>query len=189
MALNGMEAAAGVEPANSGFADRRLSHLAMPPHIARQSRRVHSLSSDERSGPGNAGPASGGKFMEREKGFAPSTICMASRCSTVALLPHQTESETLAADLCCRPPPLSRRSPPVSAADPRRSSGAGNGIRTRDPQLGKLMLYQLSYSRSLRPFLLTPSGLPAARLIRSWWAMQDLNLRLLACEASALPLS
>jgi hypothetical protein len=24
---------------------------------------------------------------------------------------------------------------------------AGNGIRTRDPQLGKLMLYQLSYSR------------------------------------------
>ena len=25
--------------------------------------------------------------------------------------------------------------------------GAGNGIRTRDPQLGKLMLYQLSYSR------------------------------------------
>src|SRR5208283_3296032 len=26
-------------------------------------------------------------------------------------------------------------------------SGAGNGSRTRDPQLGKLMLYQLSYSR------------------------------------------
>ena len=25
--------------------------------------------------------------------------------------------------------------------------GAGNGARTRDPQLGKLMLYQLSYSR------------------------------------------
>ncbi len=25
--------------------------------------------------------------------------------------------------------------------------GAGNGTRTRDPQLGKLMLYQLSYSR------------------------------------------
>ncbi len=24
---------------------------------------------------------------------------------------------------------------------------AGNGTRTRDPQLGKLMLYQLSYSR------------------------------------------
>ncbi len=25
--------------------------------------------------------------------------------------------------------------------------GAGDGIRTRDPQLGKLMLYQLSYAR------------------------------------------
>ena len=26
--------------------------------------------------------------------------------------------------------------------------GAGNGTRTRNPQLGRLMLYQLSYSRS-----------------------------------------
>ncbi len=25
--------------------------------------------------------------------------------------------------------------------------GAGDGARTRDPQLGKLMLYQLSYTR------------------------------------------
>ncbi len=25
--------------------------------------------------------------------------------------------------------------------------GAGNGIRTRDPRLGKPMLYQLSYAR------------------------------------------
>ena len=29
--------------------------------------------------------------------------------------------------------------------------GAGNGIRTRDIQLGKLALYQLSYSRPFRP--------------------------------------
>ena len=27
------------------------------------------------------------------------------------------------------------------------SDGAGNGIRTRDPNLGKVVLYQLSYSR------------------------------------------
>ncbi len=26
-------------------------------------------------------------------------------------------------------------------------NGAGNEVRTRDPQLGRLMLYQLSYSR------------------------------------------
>src|SRR5678815_2509566 len=31
----------------------------------------------------------------------------------------------------------------------RAEYGAGNGARTRDPQLGRLMLYQLSYSRSL----------------------------------------
>ena len=29
----------------------------------------------------------------------------------------------------------------------RRQGGAGDGIRTRDIQHGKLMLYQLSYSR------------------------------------------
>ena len=27
------------------------------------------------------------------------------------------------------------------------NAGAGNGIRTRDPNLGKVVLYQLSYSR------------------------------------------
>lgn len=33
-------------------------------------------------------------------------------------------------------------------------------------------------------------GVPFTRLIGfSWWAVQDLNLRPLACEASALPLS
>ena len=31
----------------------------------------------------------------------------------------------------------------------RKKYGAGNGDRTRDPQLGRLMLYHLSYSRPL----------------------------------------
>ena len=30
-------------------------------------------------------------------------------------------------------------------------NGAGNEIRTRDPQLGRLMLYQLSYTRLIKP--------------------------------------
>src|SRR3989338_4533706 len=45
---------------------------------------------------------------------------------------------------------------PVTSSLPRKRSTtelrghrAGNGIRTRDPQLGRLMLYQLSYSRHL----------------------------------------
>ena len=29
---------------------------------------------------------------------------------------------------------------------------AGNGTRTRDPNLGKVVLYQLSYSRNLQSF-------------------------------------
>jgi hypothetical protein len=59
---------------------------------------------------------------------------------------------------------------------------AGDGVRTRDPQLGKLMLCQLSYSRArtlnlneLRPF---------DQSHRS-----DLNRRPLDYESSALPLS
>jgi hypothetical protein len=32
-------------------------------------------------------------------------------------------------------------------AGPRRAAGAGDGIRTRDSELGKLVLYQLSYAR------------------------------------------
>ena len=38
-------------------------------------------------------------------------------------------------------------------------SGADNGARTRDPHLGKVVLYQLSHVR-----------------IYKWWAIQDLNL-------------
>ena len=39
------------------------------------------------------------------------------------------------------------------------SSGADNGARTRDPHLGKVVLYQLSHVRTIK-----------------WWAIQDLNL-------------
>src|SRR5438046_1378587 len=37
--------------------------------------------------------------------------------------------------------------PPRTRLQPDRSSGAGDGIRTRDIQLGRLELYQLSYTR------------------------------------------
>ena len=32
---------------------------------------------------------------------------------------------------------------------PTASYGAGNGVRTRDTKLGKLVLYQLSYARAI----------------------------------------
>jgi hypothetical protein len=39
---------------------------------------------------------------------------------------------------------------PVNSHRPREivQSRAGNGTRTRDPNLGKVVLYQLSYSRT-----------------------------------------
>ncbi len=39
----------------------------------------------------------------------------------------------------------------LSAGPPVRRFRAGNGIRTRDPNLGKVVLYQLSYSRRWTP--------------------------------------
>ena len=41
-----------------------------------------------------------------------------------------------------------RRSPKLSYT-PICNFGAGNETRTRDPNLGKVMLYQLSYSRKI----------------------------------------
>ena len=40
---------------------------------------------------------------------------------------------------------------PLDRGFGQEKSGAGNETRTRDPDLGKVVLYQLSYSRSERP--------------------------------------
>ena len=53
---------------------------------------------------------------------------------------------------------------------------AGNGTRTRDPNLGKVVLYQLSYSRLARMQIVVPGsrlrnripGAPGALLRRPW---------------------
>jgi hypothetical protein len=46
----------------------------------------------------------------------------------------------------------------------RQKIGAGNGVRTRDPQLGRLMLYQLSYSRT-KTYQYANPGLNCQK----WW--------------------
>jgi hypothetical protein len=56
-----MEAAPGLEPGNNGFADRCLSHLAMPPFYILK--------------------------MERANGFEPSTSTLARWHSTTELRP------------------------------------------------------------------------------------------------------
>ena len=55
---------------------------------------------------------------------------------------------------CIDPNLIKRKKPRISEAV---KSGADNGARTRDPNLGKVVLYQLSH-------------------VRKWWAIQDLNL-------------
>ena len=44
--------------------------------------------------------------------------------------------------------PVTSPLPRVCSTTELHGRGAGNGIRTRDPQLGRLMLYQLSYFRN-----------------------------------------
>src|SRR6266850_2135002 len=66
--------------------------------------------------------------------------------------------------------------------------GAGNGIRTRDIQLGRLTLYQLSYSRGLLVFCPEVGG---GRRIRTFEGVsrQIYSLLPLAARASLLGVS
>ena len=65
---------------------------------------------------------------------------------------------TPAQELCNRPDrtpveaPRVFRVPDRVRRNDREGPRAGDGIRTRDPQLGRLMLYHLSYSRIARSY-------------------------------------
>ena len=61
--------------------------------------------------------------------------------------------------------------------------GAGDETRTRDFHLGKVALYQLSYSRSQT--MQTDTALP--NFIMLWSGKRDSNPRPSAWEADALP--
>ena len=62
---------------------------------------------------------------------------------------------------------------------PRRRNGAEDGTRTRDPHLGKVMLYQLSHFRSK-----DPSTLRWCREPDSNWRHRDFQSRALPTELS-----
>jgi|GEM_PF-1591584 hypothetical protein len=51
--------------------------------------------------------------------------------------------------MLARRPSITKTKNPTSYEAGLPESGAGNEIRTRDPDLGKVVLYQLSYSRSV----------------------------------------
>ena len=61
------------------------------------------------------------------------------------------------AGLCLTTWPLRRICKGPTLIGPGAYNGADNGARTRDPNLGKVVLYQLSH-------------------VRIWWAIQDSNL-------------
>ncbi len=123
-----LEAAAGIEPANSGFADRCLNHLATPPPILL--RELRSLRSTRNFGTSRAAPNPSQFWSGRGDSNSRPSAWQADALPT-ELLPHLVPN------------------------------GAGKGIRTPDPQLGKLMLYRLSYSRPpLRRCRLLPLSLP-----------------------------
>ncbi len=51
--------------------------------------------------------------------------------------------------MLARRPSIPKTKSPTSYEAGLPESGAGNEIRTRDPDLGKVVLYQLSYSRNV----------------------------------------
>src|SRR5439155_2017269 len=65
--------------------------------------------------------------------------------------------------------PRRRSTPELRGREPTSFasfSGAGDEIRTRDPQLGRLMLYQLSYTRSLNCGLRNSNcGMPVSQRV------------------------
>ena len=148
-----LEAAAGIEPANSDFADRCLNHLATPPPKYWSGR-----------GDSNSRPSA-----------------WQADALPTELLPHLFFYWFVGAAFVPR-----LKSGQECPSYGRLHCGAGKGIRTPDPQLGKLMLYRLSYSRPplCRCRLLS---LCCRCAVVKWWAVQGLNLRPLPCEESALP--
>ena len=138
-----LEAAAGVEPAYNGFADRRLNHLAMPPpnwRRAWQRPRTPRVSTPSYGGRGlirlRARGGGGGRPRPTKHVYCRAhPSWRAARTGGVqAPALHETEKASRAC-----------------AGLARVVFGAEDGIRTHDLLLGKEALYQLSYFRSIRP--------------------------------------
>ena len=116
-----VEATSGIEPLNRGFADPPLNHLGTSPRTLPPLGRFRRLRK----------PASWWVRLAAPRGFEPRQTDSKS-----AVLPLDEGAETRS---------LAGRLPDRQ----HQGSGAEDGTRTRDPHLGKVMLYQLSHFRSI----------------------------------------
>ena len=116
-----MEATVGIGPTHRGFADLPLNHLGTSPRTLPPVGRIRRLGK----------PTSWWIRLAAPRGFEPRHT---DSKSAVLPLDEGAETRSLAGG---RP------------GRQRKESGAEDGTRTRDPHLGKVMLYQLSHFRSI----------------------------------------
>ena len=129
-----VEATSGFEPLNRGFADLRVKPLH---HVASGSQPGDcAIGARVRPGHGPGGTA-GSREVVAPRGFEPRPTDPKS-----AVLPLDEG----AAD--SRGGSRRDRLPMPGTSPARQRNGAEDGTRTRDPHLGKVMLYQLSHFRS-----------------------------------------
>ena len=128
-----VEATSGIEPLNRGFADLPLNHLGTSPRTLPPLGRFRRLGK----------PASWWVRLAAPRGFEPRQTDSKS-----AVLPLDEGAETRSLAGGC--PGRQRADVFGLLPKPRlQGSGAEDGTRTRDPHLGKVMLYQLSHFRSI----------------------------------------
>jgi hypothetical protein len=86
------------------------------------------------------------KPRPKKNGPRPTSQCRTLIDIAVAKIFKKISTHPLFEDMAC-PFSLKGEDPPQKGNYRSNQVGAGNGIRTRDTKLGKLVLYQLSYAR------------------------------------------
>jgi hypothetical protein len=113
---------------------------------------------------GQCAPWQGNCSLEPLTGIEPVTSSLPRKCST----PELQRLENF---------PAPRGGGALSTSQERPIGRAGDETRTRDVQLGRLMLYQLSYSRKNGPVWCSGSPGSVSMISAPRWGEQDSNLR------------